>query len=52
MSLGRLETAVSFYKRQNKMQLEQEGWRCASLGYQNLTELNAAVAQNLGHGLV
>ena len=44
MSLGRLATAVSFYERGNKMDEAQEDWHNASLGYQNLAELNA----NLG----
>ncbi|MCC6605362.1 MAG: trypsin-like peptidase domain-containing protein [Anaerolineae bacterium] len=44
MSLGRLATAVPFYERGNQMDVELEDWHNASLGYQNLAELNA----NLG----
>ncbi len=45
MSLGRLATAVSFYERKTKMQLEYEDWRNASIGYQNLASLNVSLGR-------
>ncbi|MCP4425257.1 MAG: tetratricopeptide repeat protein, partial [Chloroflexi bacterium] len=44
MSLGRLETAVSFYERVVEMDKTIQDWHQASLTLQNLAELNA----NLG----
>jgi tetratricopeptide (TPR) repeat protein len=41
MSLGRLGEAVPFYERANAMVLDMEGWRNASVGYNNLAELHA-----------
>ncbi len=41
MSLGRLATAVPFFERRIQMSLSIEDWREASIGYQNLAELNA-----------
>ena len=39
MYLGRLSEAVPFYERAIQMNEDMEGWRQASLNYENLTEL-------------
>lgn len=43
MMLGRLKEASQFYERSNQIRIRQEDWRNASIGYQNLTTLYAAL---------
>jgi tetratricopeptide (TPR) repeat protein len=43
MSLGRLGEAVRFYERAVAAYLAEDNWSYASIGYQNLAELHAAL---------